>query len=288
MTTSPATNASTTNRTGNNRSTTNRTSTIARLTGLLTLVLVLASACSLPGTGGGGGVDLTSGAVVTPASSQQDQGASSGQGTMAEQDASPWVDTSTRAIVADSPLPVFDAPEGGPILTLNPTTSFGTTRVLLVEEERDGWLKVRLPVRPNHRSGWVPASSVEVEQLDIKVYVDLDDRELTVLNGEDTILRTPIAVGTTENPTPIGTFSITDKLETPDPAGSYGPYALGLSGYSETLTEFAGGDGQVGIHGTNDITSIGQASSHGCIRVPNEIVEQLADLLPLGTPVHVV
>lgn len=285
MTTSPANTASTTHTT-EHRSAGLLSTRVARLAALLTLVLVLASACSLPA--GGGGDDLGSGAVVTPASSQQDQGASSGQGTMADQAASPWVDTSTRAILPGSPLPVFDAPDGGPILTLNPTTSFGTTRVLLVEEERDGWLKVRLPVRPNHRTGWVPASAVEVEQLDVKVYVDLDDRELTVLAGEDTILRTPIAVGTQEHPTPTGTFSITDKLETPDPAGSYGPFALGLSGYSETLTEFAGGDGQVGIHGTNDASSIGQAASHGCIRVPNEIVEQLADLLPLGTPVHVV
>lgn len=281
MTTSPATNSSTTYRT-----TTTRTGTIARLAALLTFVLVLASACSLPGTGGGD--DLNSGVVITPASSQQDQDAASGQGTMAEQDASPWVDSSTRAILTDGPLPVFDAPDGGPILTLNPTTGFGTARVLLVEDERDGWLKVRLPVRPNHQTGWIPSSAVEVEQLDIRVYVDLDDRELTVLSGEDTILRTPVAVGTTENPTPTGTFSITDKLETPDPAGGYGPFALGLSGYSETLTEFAGGDGQVGIHGTNDPASIGQAASHGCIRVPNEIVEQLAELLPLGTPVHVV
>lgn len=282
MTMSPATNPSTTTQSGDQPGT--RTSTITKLAGLLTLVLVLASACSVPGSGGG---DLDSGVAITPASSQ-DQTDSSTQGTMAEQDSSPWVDASTRAIVSNGPLPVFEAPDGGPILTLNPTTDFGTTRVLLVEEERDGWLKVRLPMRPNHRSGWIPASSVETEDLDVKVYVDLDDRELTVLQGDDIILQTPVAIGTTENPTPIGTFSITDKLATPDAAGAYGPYALGLSGYSETLTEFAGGDGQVGIHGTNDPASIGQAASHGCIRVPNEIVEQLADLLPLGTPVHVV
>ncbi|MEL6983589.1 MAG: L,D-transpeptidase family protein, partial [Actinomycetota bacterium] len=245
---------------------------------------VVASACSLPGSNGG---DLDSGVVVTPASSQ-DEGDGSTQATMADQEASPWVDASTRAIVSNGPLPVFEAPDGGPILTLNPTTDFGTTRVLLVEDERDGWLKVRLPMRPNHQSGWIPASSVETEELDIKVYVDLADRELTVVQGDDIVIQTPVAIGTAENPTPTGTFSITDKLATPDASGGYGPFALGLSGYSETLTEFAGGDGQVGIHGTNDPASIGQAASHGCIRVPNEIVEQLADLLPLGTPVHVV
>jgi lipoprotein-anchoring transpeptidase ErfK/SrfK len=80
---------------------------------------------------------------------------------------------------------------------------------------------------------------------------------------------------------------VTDKLDTGEPAGPYGPYALGLSAYSEVLTEFAGGDGQVGIHGTNVPSSIGEAASRGCLRVPNDVVERLARILPLGTPVIV-
>ena len=52
-------------------------------------------------------------------------------------------------------------------------------------------------------------------------------------------------------------------------------------------TALAGGAGQVGIHGTNDPSSIGQDVSHGCIRVPNEVISQLNELLPLGTPVVV-
>ena len=53
------------------------------------------------------------------------------------------------------------------------------------------------------------------------------------------------------------------------------------------LTEFAGGDGQIGIHGTNDPASIGHDVSHGCIRVPNQVMEELNRILPLGTPVVV-
>ena len=48
-----------------------------------------------------------------------------------------------------------------------------------------------------------------------------------------------------------------------------------------------GGDGQIGIHGTNQPASIGNAVSHGCVRVPNEIITQLAHNLPLGTPVTI-
>ncbi len=250
----------------------------------LAALVMLATSCSLPGASGD---TIDSGTVVTPAPSQPDGAATSDQATMTELTTQPWVDASTRAIVTSGPIDIYNAPAGLAVLTLDETTDFGTTRVLLVEEERDGWVKVRLPVRPNHRSGWVPAGLVQIEELDLSVRIDLETRSLTVLDGDQALLSTPVAIGTADNPTPVGTFSITDKLETPDPAGAYGPYAFGLSGYSETLTEFAGGDGQIGIHGTNDPTSIGLEASHGCIRVPNPIVEQLAELLPLGTPVHI-
>ena len=124
-----------------------------------------------------------------------------------------------------------------------------------------------------------------LEQLDTAVTVDLENRQLSVWrDGEMQTLRT-VAVGSPENPTPTGTFFITDKIDTTDDTGAYGPYAFGLSAFSETLTEFAGGDGQIGIHGTNQPDSIGQAVSHGCIRLPNDVIEQLATELPLGTPV---
>ena len=80
---------------------------------------------------------------------------------------------------------------------------------------------------------------------------------------------------------------VTDVLDTGNDGGAYGPFALGLSAHSETLSEFGGGDGQVGIHGTNDPSSIGNNVSHGCVRVPNDIVSQLAAIVPLGTPVTI-
>lgn len=46
------------------------------------------------------------------------------------------------------------------------------------------------------------------------------------------------------------------------------------------------GDGY-GIHGTNDPESIGHAASHGCVRLRNEDVEKLYDMVPVGTPVYI-
>jgi lipoprotein-anchoring transpeptidase ErfK/SrfK len=101
------------------------------------------------------------------------------------------------------------------------------------------------------------------------------------------VLETPVVIGAPDTPTPAGAFYVTDLLDNADDAGPYGPYALGLSAHSDTLSEFAGGDGRIGIHGTDTPDSIGQAVSHGCVRVPNEVVAQLARSLPLGTPVSI-
>ena len=55
------------------------------------------------------------------------------------------------------------------------------------------------------------------------------------------------------------------------------------------LDEFAGGDAVIGVHGTNDPTSFGRSVSHGCIRIPNDVITQLVEEIgiPLGTPVFV-
>lgn len=266
------------------------TNTINKITLLAALLasLLVFSAC----TGGTPANDGLGSDIVIDHAASDGSGAADQAGTanalLGDVPTVPYVDSSTRAVVVSAGLEVLDAPDGQIITTLDSTTTFGTVRVLLVEEQEGDWVKVRLPVRPNHRTGWIPASAVSLETVDLAVYVDLQAKTLSVQSGEEIVVRSPVAIGTAENPTPIGTFYVTDKLETPDPAGSYGPFAIGLSGHSETLTEFAGGDGQIGIHGTNDPGTIGEAVSHGCVRLPNDVIEELASLLPLGTPVHIV
>jgi lipoprotein-anchoring transpeptidase ErfK/SrfK len=46
------------------------------------------------------------------------------------------------------------------------------------------------------------------------------------------------------------------------------------------------GDGY-GIHGTDHPESIGKAASHGCVRLRNEDIEKLYDMVPVGTPVYI-
>jgi lipoprotein-anchoring transpeptidase ErfK/SrfK len=194
---------------------------------------------------------------------------------------------------ADGALAVHDAPDDtSPSRTLPATTSFGTPAVVLVTQvgtgDAAGWFEVLLPVRPNGTTGWVREDEVDTRTVDLAVHIDLAARTLSVLDGDEELLSTSTAIGDPDHPTPTGRFYVIDKLETPNPDGAYGPFALGLSAHSDVLTEFAGGDGQVGIHGTNAPGSIGQAVSHGCLRVDNALIERLAQLLPLGTPVTIV
>jgi lipoprotein-anchoring transpeptidase ErfK/SrfK len=156
-----------------------------------------------------------------------------------------------------------------------------------VLEEDGEWLEVSLPERPNGSTGWVRRDAVELRTVDEAIEIDLAARTLRLLDGGEILLTTPVAIGTGDAPTPTGSFYLVDKLATGDPDDVYGPFAFGLSAHSDVLTEFAGGDGQVGIHGTNDPASIGQAVSHGCIRVPNEVAEVLNQRLALGTPVTI-
>ncbi len=108
-----------------------------------------------------------------------------------------------------------------------------------------------------------------------------------VFDGTKTVLDVPVGIGKSKTPTPGGTFYITELIEALDPKGPYGPYAFGLSGFSDQLESFNGGDGVIGIHGTNDKSTIGKDVSSGCIRMTNEAITSLVGVLPLGTPVQI-
>jgi lipoprotein-anchoring transpeptidase ErfK/SrfK len=95
--------------------------------------------------------------------------------------------------------------------------------------------------------------------------------------------------GKAATPTPPGQFYITDPVDLrKNPNTGYGQFALGISGYSDVLTSFKGGPGQLAVHGTNNPGEVGSDISNGCVRVPNEIILQLALQAPLGTPVNIV
>lgn len=179
------------------------------------------------------------------------------------------------------------ASEDEPTTTLDNPNENGAPLVFLVEEDRGEWLKVLLPIRPNGSTGFVRASDVTVSENPYSIDIELTEHRLTVSKGDEVIIDEPIGVGTASTPTPGGKYYLKELLQPPDPNGTYGPYAYGLSGFSNVLEEFNGGDGVIGIHGTNQPEAIGTDVSHGCIRVSNDAITEMAGMLPLGTPVHI-
>ena len=148
-------------------------------------------------------------------------------------------------------------------------------------------LLVQLPIRPNGSQGWIDRTKVKLGSHEYRIIVALSAHKLIAMKGVDTVLDTSIGVGKGQTPTPDGVYYITELLKPPKADSVYGTYAYGLSGFSEVLKKFGGGDGQVGIHGTNDPSSIGKDVSSGCIRLNNADIEKLVKFLPLGTPVEV-
>ncbi len=155
---------------------------------------------------------------------------------------------------------------------------------LLAIDRRDGFWRVAIPVRPNGTTAWVRESDVEAHIVPERIVVELATNTLRLYRGSEVVLQTKVATGTGGTPTPKGLFFVKEVVPQKNPNGAYGPIALGLSAFSETLKRFAGGSAIIAIHGTNAPGSIGRNASHGCIRVPNDVIGRLASAIALGTP----
>jgi len=190
-----------------------------------------------------------------------------------------------RALV---PTLVIHSRPNGPVLSslVNPQPS-GNTLVLEALTLGPQWIDVALPTRPNGSTGWVLRSQVSLTADPYRVAIDLAAHRLVLSRLGAVVVSTPIAIGAPGTRTPTGDFFVTELIKLTDPAGTYGPFAFGISAHSDFLTEFDGGDGQIGIHGTDDPSGIGHDVSHGCVRLPNDELVNLVGVVPLGTPVRI-
>jgi hypothetical protein len=146
------------------------------------------------------------------------------------------------------------------------------------------WYYAALPMRPNGIAGFVAARDVEVQRVTTRIIVDLSERTVTQLRDGRPVLRSVAAVGAPDTPTPTGRFYVNQRLIPADPSGPYGPGAIGISAFSDVLQGWTQG-GPIAIHGTNDPSSIGHAVSHGCIRLPNDVLRRLFTTTAAGAPV---
>lgn len=198
----------------------------------------------------------------------------------------PIAASATVASARVASVVVHTAPGGPTATTLTNPQANGAPLVFLVVAQQSGWVEVDVPTRPNGRTGWVPAADVALSTVAYHLVAVTETNTLTVYRAGRPVATYPVASGTGGTPTPHGSFYLTELLR-PTNAG-YGPYAYGISAFSEVLTSFGGGPGQIGLHGTDDASSIGKDASHGCIRMQNADITALTKLLPLGTPITII
>ena len=120
-----------------------------------------------------------------------------------------------------------------------------------------------------------------------RLIVNIPARKIALVQNGKVLKVYPVAVGKKSTPSPSGTFHIAShvvnptyshdgKVVGPGPANPVGTrwMSLGYKGY--------------GLHGTNHPESIGHAASHGCIRMRNQDVEELFELVRVGDEVDLI
>lgn len=136
-----------------------------------------------------------------------------------------------------------------------------------------------------------PISQVQPLEDPIRLVVQRSKRRVLVYRGKSVLAKYPIAVGKPGWETPIGEFQVLTKEENPifksfktgiiiepGPDNPLGVRWIGI---------WTDGKTQLGFHGTDQPELIGQAVSHGCIRMHNKDVIALYNYVKLGTLVTV-
>jgi lipoprotein-anchoring transpeptidase ErfK/SrfK len=167
-------------------------------------------------------------------------------------------------------------------------SDFRAQYVLAIAGRRDArgnwWVQIRVQRRPNGTLGWIRASAVQLSTMHNRIVVHRGLRKIDVYADGALVVQAPVAIGSPGRETPLGNFYVTARFTPEDPF--LGVFAVETSAYSK-MTEWPGG-GLVGIHGTSKPELLGQAVSHGCVRIANATAEQLRRYAPLGTPISIV
>jgi lipoprotein-anchoring transpeptidase ErfK/SrfK len=149
------------------------------------------------------------------------------------------------------------------------------------------WLHVRLPGRPNGRTGWIVRRGTVSTRTSWHVVVDTSARQVAVYRSGRRARVFAAVVGKASTPTPLGEFFVEETIKLP-PNAVGAPFALALSARSNVLQEFAGGPGQIALHGLRNVGGVpGTAVSHGCVRLDTGAMLWLVARIGPGVPVTI-
>jgi L,D-transpeptidase catalytic domain len=196
----------------------------------------------------------------------------------------------TLVATTDGAIPGSSTP-GGPTNRLVPANWYGYPSVLPVVATAPNWVEVRLAQRPNQTTTWVPAKDVTFSITPYQIVINLATEHLAVYQLGKEILNFPAGIGAPDDPTVTGDYFMT--MQVPAPNAGYGPFVLVTSAHSDTITDWEdSGDAIIAIHGPitsyddDLIGTTGAAISHGCVRLHDADLAQLA-MIPAGTPVDI-
>ena len=180
-----------------------------------------------------------------------------------------------------SSLAVHSAPGARVVTQIGAQTSFGSPTRLAVVGSRGNWLTVISTELPNGVHGFVRRSSVGLARHPYTLEIDLSRRVASVWRWAQKVRQFRVAIGRAATPTPVGRFSITDKLRDFMPS-AYGCCVLALSGHQPNLPPTWTGGDRLAIHGGG---GIGSAVSTGCPHARTADLLYMMRVLPLGTHV---
>jgi lipoprotein-anchoring transpeptidase ErfK/SrfK len=125
----------------------------------------------------------------------------------------------------------------------------------------------------------------------VRLTLSLEDRYLEVTSPGNAPIRYDVAIGQADWQTPTGSFKVMSKIENPTwqhpitkaeiPPGPDNPMGDRWIGF------WSDGEAQIGFHGTNQEELIGEAVSHGCVRMRNQDIKALYEKVEVGTTVEV-
>jgi lipoprotein-anchoring transpeptidase ErfK/SrfK len=177
-------------------------------------------------------------------------------------------------------------PGGRAVATVSKRTEFGSPRILAVVRRRPGWLGVIAPELSNGRIGWIAERRADLVSEPVRIRIDLAERRLTVLRRGRAVLRVRVGVGAAGTPTPTGRFAVTDGLRT-TPGSVYGCCILALSAHQPHIAQgWTGGD-RIAVHGTTAPSTIGAATSNGCLHAGDADLRRLLRIATLGARVQI-
>ena len=131
------------------------------------------------------------------------------------------------------------------------------------------------------------AETAAPDQHEQKIVINLAARSLALVRDNAKYRLYPIGPGTAETPTPTGFYKILSKDVNPTWTSPSSGVSIPSGPDNPLGYRWMQFQGNYGIHGTNKPDSVGHYVSNGCVRMHESDVEELFDLVEVGTPVEI-